>query len=111
MKIAIVSDAWRPQTNGVVQTLSTTAQTLRAGGHDVLVIEPSQFRTFPCPTYPEIRLALLPYRRLAQLRAHRQHSGGRGVRGNSGCEVLTELRRVLHVQPAGCGRRSQTRRS
>ena len=36
MKIAIVTDAWRPQTNGVVQTLSTTAQTLRAGGHDVL---------------------------------------------------------------------------
>jgi glycosyltransferase involved in cell wall biosynthesis len=67
VKIAIVTDAWRPQTNGVVQTLSTTAQTLRAGGHDVLVIEPNQFRTFPCPTYPEIRLAWLPYRRLAQL--------------------------------------------
>jgi glycosyltransferase involved in cell wall biosynthesis len=67
VKIAIVTDAWRPQTNGVVQTLSTTAQTLRAGGHDVLVIEPSQFRTFPCPTYPEIRLAWLPYRKLAQL--------------------------------------------
>jgi glycosyltransferase involved in cell wall biosynthesis len=67
VKIAIVTDAWRPQTNGVVQTLSTTAQTLRTGGHDVLVIEPSQFRTFPCPTYPEIRLAWLPYRKLAQL--------------------------------------------
>ncbi|HET9445535.1 MAG TPA: glycosyltransferase family 1 protein [Steroidobacteraceae bacterium] len=67
MKIAIVTDAWRPQTNGVVQTLSTTAQTLRTGGHEVLVIEPHQFRTFACPTYPEIRLAWLPYRRLAQL--------------------------------------------
>jgi glycosyltransferase involved in cell wall biosynthesis len=67
VKIAIVTDAWRPQTNGVVQTLSTTAQTLRAAGHEVLVIEPNQFRTFPCPTYPEIRLAWLPYRRLAQL--------------------------------------------
>jgi glycosyltransferase involved in cell wall biosynthesis len=67
VKIAIVTDAWRPQTNGVVQTLSTTAQTLRAGGHEVLVIEPNQFRTFPCPTYPEIRLAWLPYRKLAQL--------------------------------------------
>ena len=69
MKIAIVTDAWRPQTNGVVQTLSTTAQTLRAGGHDVLVVEPNQFRTFPCPTYPEIRLAWLPYRRVAQAAA------------------------------------------
>ena len=67
MKIAIVTDAWRPQTNGVVQTLSTTAQTLRAAGHDVLVIEPNQFRTFPCPTYPEIRLAWFPYRPLSKL--------------------------------------------
>ena len=67
MKIAIVTDAWRPQTNGVVQTLSTTAQTVRAAGHEVLVIEPGQFRTFPCPTYPEIRLAWFPYGRLSQL--------------------------------------------
>jgi hypothetical protein len=67
VKIAIVTDAWRPQTNGVVQTLSTTAQALRVSGHDVLVIEPNQFRTFPCPTYPEIRLAWLPYRRMAKL--------------------------------------------
>ena len=67
MKIAIVTDAWRPQTNGVVKTLSTTAEGLRALGHDVSVIEPNQFKTFPCPTYPEIRLAWLPYRRLAQL--------------------------------------------
>ena len=67
MKIAIVTDAWRPQTNGVVQTLSTTAQTLRAGGHEVQFVEPNQFRTFPCPTYPEIRLAWLPYRRLSKL--------------------------------------------
>jgi glycosyltransferase involved in cell wall biosynthesis len=67
VKIAIVTDAWRPQTNGVVQTLSTTMQTLRGTGHEVLLIEPSQFRTFPCPTYPEIRLAWFPYRHLAKL--------------------------------------------
>lgn len=67
MKIAIVTDAWRPQTNGVVKTLSTTADGLRALGHDVRVIEPNQFKTFPCPTYPEIRLAWLPYGRLSGL--------------------------------------------
>jgi glycosyltransferase involved in cell wall biosynthesis len=67
VKIAIVTDAWRPQTNGVVQTLSTTAQALRAGGHELLIVEPGQFRTVPCPTYPEIRLSLFPYRRLAKL--------------------------------------------
>ncbi|HMN44714.1 MAG TPA: glycosyltransferase family 1 protein [Povalibacter sp.] len=64
MKIAIVTDAWLPQTNGVVKTLMTTTQHLRALGHDVCVIEPTQFRTFPCPTYPEIRLAWFPYRQL-----------------------------------------------
>lgn len=67
MKIAIVTDAWRPQTNGVVKTLSTTAEGLRALGHDVRIIEPNQFKTFPCPTYPEIRLAWLPYGRVSAL--------------------------------------------
>src|SRR5262249_24080798 len=67
VKIAIVTDAWRPQANAVVQTLSTTAPTLRTAGKEVMVVEPNQFRTFPCATYPEIRLAWLPYRRLSQL--------------------------------------------
>ncbi|MEO0462617.1 MAG: glycosyltransferase family 1 protein [Pseudomonadota bacterium] len=56
--MAIVTDAWYPQTNGVVRTLSTTADTLRSWGHDVTVISPEQYRSFPAPTYPEIRLAL-----------------------------------------------------
>ena len=67
MKIAIVTGAWRQQTNGVVKTLSTTTDGLRALGHDVTVIEPNQFKIFPCPTYPEIRLAWLPYGRLSSL--------------------------------------------
>ena len=54
----IATDAWRPQVNGVVRSLATTVEHLAAGGHDVLVIEPGLFRTIPCPTYPEIRLAL-----------------------------------------------------
>lgn len=67
MRIVIVTDAWLPQTNGVVRTLDRTAEQLRALGHTVLVIEPGQFRTFPCPTYPEIRLAWLPRRRIGRL--------------------------------------------
>jgi glycosyltransferase involved in cell wall biosynthesis len=67
VRIAIVTDAWRPQTNGVVKTLSTTADGLRVLGHDVRIIEPNQFKTFPCPTYPEIRLAWLPYGRVSEL--------------------------------------------
>ena len=56
--IAIVTDAWRPQTNGVVRTLSTTCEVLRRWGHEVSVISPDQYWSVPAPTYPEIRLAL-----------------------------------------------------
>lgn len=66
-RIAIVSDAWHPQINGVVQTLAMTVSELRAMGHEVLVIGPDRFQTIPCPIYPEIRLALWPRRRLAAL--------------------------------------------
>ena len=66
-RILIVSDAWMPQINGVVRTLATVADRLRATGHVVEVIGPDRFRTIPCPTYPEIRLALAPSRRLAAL--------------------------------------------
>jgi len=70
VKIAIVTDAWLPQTNGVVRTLTTTRQELCRLGHGVTVVEPAGFRTFPCPSYPEIRLAGRPYRPLcAQLGA------------------------------------------
>jgi glycosyltransferase involved in cell wall biosynthesis len=60
MKILIVTDAWRPQTNGVVSTLSHTVDCLRDFGHDVQLITPVGFRTVPCPSYPEIRLAVFP---------------------------------------------------
>ncbi|MCQ8278723.1 glycosyltransferase family 1 protein [Acetobacteraceae bacterium KSS8] len=66
-RILIVSDAWMPQVNGVVRTLSTIAGELRAMGHVVEVIGPDRFRTIPCPTYPDIRLSIFPGRRLARL--------------------------------------------
>ncbi|WP_375273159.1 glycosyltransferase family 4 protein [Sphingomonas sp.] len=58
MRIAIVTDAWAPQVNGVVRTLEATRAHLLAAGHQVLVIAPDAFASLPCPTYPEIRLAL-----------------------------------------------------
>jgi glycosyltransferase involved in cell wall biosynthesis len=58
VRIALATDAWHPQVNGVVRALSTTVEHLRRRGHEVEVIEPSSFRSLPCPTYPEIRLAL-----------------------------------------------------
>ncbi len=64
MRILIVTDAWFPQVNGVVRTLAAVRDELMAMGHEVEVISPDGFASLPCPTYPEIRLALLPGRRL-----------------------------------------------
>lgn len=57
MRIAIVTDAWSPQVNGVVRTLQSVRAELEKMGHEVLVISPDLFLSMPCPTYPEIRLA------------------------------------------------------
>ena len=65
-RILIVTDAWQPQVNGVVRTLTTVVAELRAMGHVVEVIGPDRFRTVPCPTYPDISLSLLPSRRLVR---------------------------------------------
>ena len=67
MRVLIVSDAWRPQVNGVVRTLATVAGELTGMGHTVEVIGPDRFRTLPMPTYPDIRLAILPRRKLARM--------------------------------------------
>jgi glycosyltransferase involved in cell wall biosynthesis len=56
--IALITDAWFPQVNGVVRSISTTVEHVRARGIGVEVIHPGLFRNWPCPTYPEIRLAI-----------------------------------------------------
>jgi len=58
MRICVVTDAWEPQVNGVVRTLKAVRAELEARGHEILVISPDLFRSLPCPTYPEIRLAM-----------------------------------------------------
>lgn len=66
-RILILSDAWLPQVNGVVRTLSTVAEELRALGDVVEVIGPDRFATIPTPGYAEIRLALAPWPGLARM--------------------------------------------
>lgn len=58
MTIAIATDAWHPQVNGVVRSLSATVDGLRLRRLAVEIIEPSAFPTVPCPSYGEIRLAI-----------------------------------------------------
>jgi glycosyltransferase involved in cell wall biosynthesis len=64
MRVMIVTDAWFPQTNGVVSTLAQTAAWLGRFGHEVRIVNPSDFHSVACPTYPEIRLSFLPYRKV-----------------------------------------------
>jgi glycosyltransferase involved in cell wall biosynthesis len=64
MRIMIVTDAWFPQTNGVVSTLAQTAAWLGRFGHEVRLLTPRDFRSIACPTYPEIRLSLFPYKKI-----------------------------------------------
>ncbi len=92
MKIAIITDSWHPLTNGVVTTLDRMVPGLTARGHQVEVFNPLLFKTVPLPTYPEIRLAVLPYRRLAaMLDAYRPDAvhivieGPLGVAGRAYC--------------------------
>src|SRR5450755_3642526 len=66
MRIMIVTDAWIPQTNGVVRTLAQTAEWLGRFGHQVRMLTPLDFCSVACPTYPEIRLSLLPRRLVRQ---------------------------------------------
>lgn len=67
MRILIASDAWLPQVNGVVRSLDTVRQGLIHHDHTVEMVTPDRFRTIPCPTYPEIRLAVLPGAKTASL--------------------------------------------
>lgn len=60
MKLTLITDAWFPQVNGVVRTLDTVIGHLKEQGVDVDILSPEDFKTYPCPTYPEIRLALFP---------------------------------------------------
>ncbi|NWG39768.1 MAG: glycosyltransferase family 1 protein [Hydrogenophilaceae bacterium] len=81
----IVTDAWRPQVNGVVRTLTTTKLEMEKMGHEVDLLTPLEFRTFPCPTYPEIRLSWLPgktvEKRIRDFSPHALHIATEGPLG------------------------------
>lgn len=73
MKILVVSDAWYPQINGVVNTISCTTTCLESLGHQVIMLTPNKFRTFPCPTYPEIRLSIFPKNGVEEFLRHQDY--------------------------------------
>lgn len=66
MKLALVTDAWQPQINGVVTTLVELVREMQTQGHQVEVIHPELFDTRPCPGYAGIDLAVRPGTELAR---------------------------------------------
>lgn len=67
LRIIIATDAWKPQLNGVVRTLDTLGIILSGFGNEVRYITPNEFKSVPLPSYPEIRLSILPNRRVAKI--------------------------------------------
>ncbi|HEX3943087.1 MAG TPA: glycosyltransferase family 1 protein [Rhizomicrobium sp.] len=72
LRLLIVTDAWVPQVNGVVRTLEILGRDLTALGHNVRYATPQGLFTVALPTYPEIRLAVLPRKNLERLMAEFQ---------------------------------------
>lgn len=85
MRILVASDAWQPQVNGVVRTYENLAYAAKEAGDEIIVLSPSDYRTVPCPSYPQIRLALPDFfitrRRIAGARPDAIHIATEGPVG------------------------------
>ena len=84
-KLLIITDAWHPQVNGVVRTLTKCRDLMAGRGYEVTVVSPLDYRSAPCPTYPEIRLALTTpgafQRRLVKMKPDYVHIATEGPLG------------------------------
>ena len=58
MRILIATDAWHPQVNGVVRTLTSLARAASTLGVEITFLTPEGFASFAVPTYPGLRLAI-----------------------------------------------------
>lgn len=66
MRVLIATDAWHPQVNGVVRTLTSLQGSARGLGADIAFLSPEGFPAVPLPTYPGLRLALPGRREIAR---------------------------------------------
>ncbi|AVT78044.1 GDP-mannose-dependent alpha-mannosyltransferase [Rhodopseudomonas palustris] len=67
MRILIATDAWHPQVNGVVRTLTMMAEAAKSLGVDVVFLTPETFPTVALPSYPDLRIAIPNPIRVAHL--------------------------------------------
>jgi glycosyltransferase involved in cell wall biosynthesis len=87
IKILVATDAWHPQVNGVVRTLGHVAREAPALGAELEFLTPAEFYTLPMPSYPEIRLSLVPpgaiARKLDSVRPQAIHIATEGPIGHA----------------------------
>lgn len=93
--IVIITDAWEPQVNGVVTTYKNLLKHL--DNYNVVVINPSQFKTLPNPFYKDIPISLCSFRKMASCLLPFWRSGAKfhvateGVLGLQAKRVLRSL--------------------
>src|SRR5882672_12952152 len=66
MRVLVATDAWHPQVNGVVRTLTSLAAAAGKVGFEVVFLTPEGFPSVPVPTYPGLRCALPSPRTIAR---------------------------------------------
>jgi glycosyltransferase involved in cell wall biosynthesis len=66
MRILVATDAWHPQVNGVVRTLTSLARSAAALGAEIDFLTPDGFPSIGVPTYPGLRVALPNRREIAR---------------------------------------------
>ena len=101
MRILVATDAWHPQVNGVVRTLTMMAEAAKALRRRGRVFSlPQSFRTFAMPSYRDLRLALPRPAKIARLideAAPGQHSyRHRRADRTVGAALLPQTRLAVH---------------
>jgi glycosyltransferase involved in cell wall biosynthesis len=93
MRLALVTDAWHPQTNGVVNTLTRLIRDLESQGTELMVISPNGHRTVPLPSDPDYQIAINPWRAIPRLLAFKPDAVHIATEGPLGFWVNGWLRR------------------
>jgi glycosyltransferase involved in cell wall biosynthesis len=83
MKILVVTDNLRKQVNGVVTTYKNMEDPAIRSGHDIVYLDPGQFRHIDCPGYPEVKLSIPTWfsRKVEKMGADRIHIATEGPLG------------------------------
>jgi hypothetical protein len=92
-RLVLVTDAWKPQTNGVAHTLGRLVESLEATGTEVLVISPGAHRTIPLPSYSELRIACDPWKAIPRIVAFEPAAIHVATEGPLGFWTVSWLRR------------------